>query len=109
MTTELGLLSALSPLVGPLGKPLVTGKTGSLFMGGTIGSGLVLPLLLRIGLNLTRKTTSRSFNIVASLLVLVGGMILRYIRIEAGRISADDPQAVHYYNSLEWKERKNRR
>jgi formate dehydrogenase major subunit len=44
-------------------------------------------------------------NIGTSLLVLIGGLILRYVWIAAGRASADDPQATHYYNAIEWKER----
>jgi hypothetical protein len=41
------------------------------------------------------KASSRRLNIALSLLVLVGGMILRYAWIVAGRASADDPEAVH--------------
>jgi|SRR5256714_11830012 hypothetical protein len=61
---------------------------------------LLLPLLARLGLKVTRDSTPRAVNIGASLLVLVGGLILRYVWIVAGRASADDPLATHYYNSL---------
>ena len=105
-TTELGLISALVPTLGPLGKPLFTGRDGTLLLGGTVSAGLVAPLLLRLGRKITRKSTPREVNIVASLLILVGGLILRYVWIDAGRKSADDPQATHYYNNIEWQEKK---
>ncbi len=101
-TTELGLIAALPPTLGPLGKPIFKGRTGIFFLGGTIASGLIAPLLLRLGWKATGKSTPRSVNIVASLLVLVGGLILRYVWIVAGRESADDPEATHYYNKVEW-------
>lgn len=105
-TTELGLIAALPKTLGPLSKPLFKGRTGIFFLGGTIGSGLIAPLLLRLGWKVTGKSTPRTINIIASLLVLVGGLILRYVWIVAGRDSADDPDATHYYNKVEWEERK---
>ncbi len=108
MTTELGLISALPPTLGPLGKPLFRGKVGTFFNIGTIGAGLLVPLLTRLGWKFTKKPTPRSLNLGLSLLVLVGGMILRYAWVVAGRASADDPEAVHYYNAKEEEERKRR-
>jgi formate-dependent nitrite reductase membrane component NrfD len=72
-------------------------------MAGTIGSGLLVPLFTRLGWKLTRKPVPRALNIAASLMVLVGGILLRYTWIVAGRGSADDPQATHYYNAVERK------
>jgi formate-dependent nitrite reductase membrane component NrfD len=105
MTSELALIAALPSTLGPLGKPVFKGRTGLLFQAGTIGSGLLLPLLTRLGWKLTRKPTPRTLNMGASLLVLVGGLILRYVWIVAGRASADDPRATHYYNAIEWNRR----
>jgi formate-dependent nitrite reductase membrane component NrfD len=102
VATELGLLSALPSVLGPLAKPLFAGRTGKLFLGGTIAAGVILPLLARVGWKLTRRSTPRSWNRGLSLLVLLGGLILRYVWIVAGRVSADDPQATHYYNKHEW-------
>lgn len=79
-TTELGLIAALT--LGPLGKPFIKGRDGVLLLGGTVDAGLITPLL-----------------------VLLGGLILRYVCIDAGRKSADDPQATHIYNRIEWQER----
>lgn len=104
MTTEVGLISALPPTLGPLSKPLFKGKTGNIFKSGTVGGGLLLPLLLRLGWKLTRKSTPVSLNRGASLLVLAGGLILRYVWIVAGRASADTTGDVHHYNALEWHE-----
>lgn len=100
MSTELGLLAVLPTILGPLRKPLFTGRPGALFEGGTIGTGLVLPLLARLSWKLMRRPTPRSLNIGLALLVLIGGLLLRYTWIIAGRASADDPQAVHDYNAV---------
>ena len=100
MTTELGLISALIPILGRLGKPIFGGQRGLLFTAGTIGGGLILPLFLRLRRRSQGRTMSRSLNSGASLLVLMGGLILRHVWITAGRESADDPKAVHYYNEL---------
>ena len=104
MSTEAGLLASLIPMLGPLGKPLVKGRAGSIFIGGTVISGLLLPLFIKLGFKLSGKATPRVANIFVSVLVLIGGLILRYEWIKVGRTSADDPQAVHYYNKIEWEE-----
>lgn len=100
-TTELSLLAALIPTLGPLSKPLFKGKTGLLFTLGTIVGGLLSPLLLRLGWRMKKKATPRTLTISASLLTLIGGAILRAVWILAGRISADNPHDTHYYNALE--------
>jgi formate-dependent nitrite reductase membrane component NrfD len=102
-TVELGLIAALIPTLGPLGKPLFKGKIGRLFTSGTIGSGLILPLLIRLLWHLSGRKPSAATGISASLLTLAGGYILRHAWIHAGRASAADPDAVHYYNEHEWK------
>lgn len=100
MTTELGLIASLIPTLGPLGKPLFRGRLGLLFNAGTIGGGLLMPLLIKLGFIVSGRHPSRGINIAASLLALAGGFILRYAWVKAGRISADDPLATHYYNKL---------
>ncbi len=108
-TTELGLIVALIPILGPLARPLFKGKTGLLFTIGTIGSGLLSPLLLKLGWRMNKKAPPRSLTISASLLTLIGGVILRAVWILAGRISTDNPRDTHYYNALEWSNRITRR
>jgi len=101
MATELGLISTLPRVLGPLARPLFKGRVGVLFVAGTIGGGLLIPLFTRLGWKLYRKPMPRPLNIVTSLMVLGGGMILRVAWIIAGRGSADDPRATHYYNAAE--------
>lgn len=101
LTTELGLISALVPILGSLGKPLFNGRTGWLLKGGVIGGGLLCPLLTRLTYKLTQRSTPRAVTVGTSLLVLLGGLVLRYVWIEAGRTSANDPEATHVYNTLE--------
>lgn len=109
MTSELGLLASLPRMLGPLGEPLFKGQLGTLFKAGTIGGGVMLPLLTRLSLKLMKKSTPRTVNIGLSGMVLIGGLILRYVWIIAGRASADDPKAIHYYNDLEWKGKTSKR
>ncbi len=106
MSTELGLIASLVPILGTLGKPLFRGKVGWTFTTGTIGVGLILPLLLKLGWKLSGRGTSRSLEIGTSTSVLLGGMILRTAWVLAGRTSADRPQDTHLYNALEWEEGK---
>lgn len=105
MTTELGLITSLIPILGPLAKPLFKGRTGVFYTIGTIGSGLLVPLLARLGWRMSGKAPSRSLTISTSALVLIGGLILRGVWIIAGRASANDPKDTHYYNAVEWNER----
>lgn len=101
MSTELGLIASLVPILGPLGKHLFRGKVGWTFTTGTIGAGLLLPLLLKLGWKLSGRRNSRSLALVTSVLVLLGGVILRTEWILVGRTSADDPRDTHLYNKME--------
>ena len=74
--------------MGPWGKPLRTGKIGAWFIGGTVIGGLLAPFALLQG----RESRGRS--LLASVLVLAGGYILRRTIIDAGSLSARDPQAT---------------
>lgn len=103
LTTELGFILALPPTLGPLSKPLWKGKLGKLFVTGALGSGTLLPLGTHLAWKLRGKPTPRSINVASALLVLIGGIILRTVWVLAGRRSADDPQAVNYYNAIEEK------
>jgi formate-dependent nitrite reductase membrane component NrfD len=103
MGTELSLIISLIPVLGPLVKPLFKGKTGAAFTAGTIGGGIMLPLLTKIVLRLLGRPSASKVTIGTSILVLIGGLLLRYVWIVAGRTSADDPHATHMYNAMEWK------
>jgi formate-dependent nitrite reductase membrane component NrfD len=95
LTTELGFMLALPSLLGPLGKPLVKGKLGLLFVAGAIGGGILLPLRARLSWRLKREHMPRSTNSGLAFLTLLGSLILRTVWVLAGRRSADDPQATH--------------
>ncbi len=85
---EGGLLAASLYQMGPWGKPLRTGKIGAWFFGGTVIGGLLVPFTLLQG----RESRGRS--LLASVLVLIGGYLLRHTIIDAGTLSARDPQAT---------------
>jgi hypothetical protein len=73
--------------MGKWSKPLFSKRLGPLFVGGTLVGGIAAPLALLFG----KETRSRS--ILASVLVLVGGFIFRYVMVVGGRDSADDPES----------------
>src|SRR5256714_13969575 len=95
LTTELGLISALPPTLGPLSKPVFKGRLGLLFNVGTIGGGVGVPLVFRLPWKFVGKPTPRAANIGASLLVVVGGLVIRYVLIAAWRVSSDYSHATH--------------
>ncbi len=84
---EGGLLAASLYSMGPWGKPLRTGKLGALFFGGVVSGGLLAPFALLQG----RESRGRS--LLASALVLIGGYLLRRTIVDAGALSARDPEA----------------
>ena len=76
-------------------KPLFSRKVAPLFVGGGILAGIVAPMALLFG----RETRSKS--LLASTLVLFGGLAFRFAMIVGGRISADDPEAYFTFASGE--------
>ena len=90
---ELGLVLAARLRVGSrLARPIEVGRRGLAFRGGVIGAGLVAPLLLQtVGRQL--PLPSRLLTGLASGLVILGGVLLRYVMVSGGRASADDPHA----------------
>lgn len=92
---EGGLLAASLYQMGPWGKPLRTGKIGAWFFGGTVVGGLLAPLALLQG------RESRGSSLLASVLVLIGGYLLRRTIIDAGTLSARDPQATFTFAQQE--------
>ena len=92
---ESGLLAASLYQMGPWGKPLRTGKLGAVFFGGVVAGGLLAPFALLQG----RESRSRS--LLASVLVLIGGYLLRRTIIDAGTLSARDPEATFTFAQKE--------
>jgi formate-dependent nitrite reductase membrane component NrfD len=73
---EILILAAFLALLGGAAGPLVSGRLASLFWGGLVVVGLVIPLLVDLaGLKLPGA--------VPAVLVLVGGFILRYVILMA--------------------------
>jgi formate-dependent nitrite reductase membrane component NrfD len=87
LLVEAGLLLASVRRLGKAGDPLVRGRWSSLFVPGTTGVGLALPILL----SLRGGEPGRGMSAIRALCVLVGGFVLRTCIIYAGRDSADDP------------------
>ena len=92
---EGGLLAASLYKMGPWGKPLRTGKVGTVFFGGVVAGGLLAPFALLQG----RESRGRS--LFASILVLIGGYLLRHTIIDAGTLSARDPEATFTFAQKE--------
>ncbi len=94
---ELGLLAASRARLSATAAPVTTGTPGALLRYGTVGSGLLVPLGLHAVARLTSEKTGRRLGMLSSVLVLVGGFLLRYVTVVGGHASADDPRATFDY------------
>src|SRR5215216_7615114 len=88
LVIEAGLIAASLIRMGKWGRPLFSKKLAPLFVGGTILGGILAPLALLSG------RASRPRGLLASVLVLLGGLAFRFAMIEGGRLSTRDPQAT---------------
>jgi len=95
LVIEGGLLAASLVRMGRWGKPLYSKKVAPLFFGGTILGGILAPLALLSG------REGRGKSLLSSVLVLLGGLALRFAMIEGGRLSARDPQAAFTFAKRE--------
>jgi formate-dependent nitrite reductase membrane component NrfD len=59
-----------------------------------LSAGIGVPLLLHGSSILRGKHSSRPISLLASVLVLLGGLAFRYVMVYAGHRSADDPRAT---------------
>lgn len=90
--TELAITIASAVTLRGLARPLLTGRWSRLYLSGSVGAGLLVPLLLeRLGLR------GGFWGPVSSVLVLIGGASTRFAVTEAGKESADDPHAYFAY------------
>jgi formate-dependent nitrite reductase membrane component NrfD len=95
IVTELALITAFKWRLSPtVARPLSEGKYAWIHNVGVIGLGLGAPLLLQIKSAFFGGQASRPIVGLASSLVLMGGLLLRYVMVKAGKESADDPQAT---------------
>jgi formate-dependent nitrite reductase membrane component NrfD len=91
-----GVLMAASLVrMGRWGKPLRSKKLAPFFFGSTILGGILTPLALLSG------KESRSKSLLSSALVLLGGYALRYVMVEGGKMSANDPEAYFTFAKKE--------
>lgn len=97
LAAELGLLVASIRRLGPSGKPLTSGRWGRLFWSGTFAGGVVIPLALHLSGPLRGKQTAPQSQIVAAIMALLGGYILRMLMIFAGKDSANRPEDYFEY------------
>ena len=92
LIAELVITIASALMLRGLAKPLLTGRWSRFYLVGSLGSGILAPLLLeRLGLR------GGFWTFVSSILVLVGGASTRLAVTEAGKESADDPHAYFAY------------
>ncbi len=89
LSAEAALLTVSLVRLGRTGDLLTRGKWSSLFMPGTFGLGLGMPLLM----GFRRRERGRGRTFVSALATLVGGLILRACIVYVGKDSADDAQA----------------
>ena len=90
---ELGMIAGTLASLGPLSRPLTRRPYALPFWLGSVGLGIVAPLILRRGGSKANGRGSRTLNVAAGLSTLVGGLIFRWATVMAGRESANDPSA----------------
>jgi formate-dependent nitrite reductase membrane component NrfD len=92
LTVELALTLASGLLLRDLARPLLTGPQARRFQLGTVGAGMVAPLMLS-----RMSKLPAPLSLLGPALTLVGGAFMRSAITEAGKISAEDPQAYFKY------------
>jgi formate-dependent nitrite reductase membrane component NrfD len=92
---EAGLIAASLARMSRWSKPLFSREVAPLFVGGTLLGGIIAPMALLF------SKEARQKSLLASVLVLAGGLAFRFAIIKGGRISADDPDAYFTFASGE--------
>jgi formate-dependent nitrite reductase membrane component NrfD len=91
-TTELALVAGSKLILGDLAKPLTSGPIGWSYQIGSVGLGLIAPLVLqKIGGQSWLATK------LSPALTLLGGVVMRFAFTKGGDKSADDPHAYFAY------------
>jgi formate-dependent nitrite reductase membrane component NrfD len=95
LLAELGLILAARANAGPvISRPVRQGRLGRIFRLGVLGTGIIAPLALQARSVLLGSKPSRVTTMLSAMLTLAGGLMLRYVMVMGGRVSADDPQAT---------------
>lgn len=76
-----------------INRPLRSGRWGALFRVGAVGGGMLSPLALRLVARFVGPRAARTLSGVAAGLTLLGALAERVALLEAGKVSARDPQA----------------
>jgi formate-dependent nitrite reductase membrane component NrfD len=98
--TQLGLELAREAMTPhAIGQPLRRGKWATLYRIGAVGGGMLTPLALRLPAQVRGKPVGRAISITAATLTLAGALAERFAIVEAGKQSADDPQAYQEYTA----------
>ena len=84
--TELALTLASGLTLRALARPLISGRWGKRYVSGAICAGLIAPLAI-----------GDRWNVIRSVLVLIGALITRFAWTEAGKESAENPHAYFGY------------
>jgi formate-dependent nitrite reductase membrane component NrfD len=92
---EAGLIAASLARMSRWSKPLFSKGIAPLFVGGALLGGIAAPFALLAG------RESREKSMLASALVLIGGLAFRFAIVLAGRKSAADPEAYFTFASGE--------
>ena len=87
---------AMTPHI--IGKPLRRGTWATVYRVGAIGGGMLTPLALRLPAQLRGRPVGRAIAATAATLTLAGAVAERFAIVEAGKQSADDPQAYQEYS-----------
>jgi protein NrfD len=83
MIIEIVLLIVLVVWLGESAQPLLSGLNGLLLIGGTLLAGLIVPLAMQFRAGFQGVKTSVNVTLVTSLLILVGGFIMRTVIVMA--------------------------
>ena len=92
--SELGLIGFTAYKMKPAVRQAFMKSVHSKFFLLAVLFGQVLPFLVQL-LGLTRGLTTRWLNILTSISVLAGGLLLRYSIVEGGKATVEDPAAYH--------------
>ena len=95
---ELAVESLALRHAGQFARPLTDRPWGQLFWIGSIGIGQVLPLTIHARHLFGIRSRSRALDVVASIATLVGGLATRWVWVNAGKSSANDPEAAFAYH-----------
>lgn len=90
---EAALTTASMGVLGPAALPLMRPRQAIPFWLGAIGLGQLLPVILRSSARNGPERMRDRYSAAADLAVLAGGLLLRWVTLEAGKRSADDARA----------------